>query len=193
MKTSAFPNSSVESSSQNWADKLRWQWVNHWSISTGSFLPDKSFFVFHSDFWLPLLTVETCKSQDFSSRNCGLAWDQEGSSHYNSSHPQAACGIRKFANIPHSCFGAMECNKQQLDCESARSSHSCSSMSSLGVSTIQRKSDIKIELAFLRQITAFSWVSYSSLPKLLHRYSSTEKGEIDRRRKRRQTIITYAR
>lgn len=91
------------------------QWVDHWSISTESFLPDVSFFVFHSDFWLPLLTVETCKSQEFSSKSCGLDWDQEGSNDYNSPHPQAACGIRKFVNIPHPYFGVMEYDKQQLD------------------------------------------------------------------------------
>jgi len=112
---------------------------------------------------------------------------------YNSPHPQAACGIRKLANIPHPYFGVMEYNKQKLNCESASSSHSCSSVSFPGVGTIQRKSGIKIELALLRHITAYFWLSYSSSPKPPHRYSSTEKEEIDRRRKRRQTIITYSR
>lgn len=193
MKSSPFSLTPGKSSSQNRAEKVRRQWVNHWSISTESFLPNISFFVFHSDFWLPLLTVETCKSQEFSSRSCGLDWDREGSSDYNSPHPQAACGIRKFADIPHPYFGVMDYNKQQLDCESASSSHSGSSMPFPGVGTIQRKSGTNIELTFLRQIAAFSWLSYSSSPKPLHRYSSTEKEEIDRRRKRRQTIITYSR
>lgn len=75
----------------------------------------------------------------------------------------------------------MEYNKQQLDCESVSPSHRCSSMPFPGVSAIQRKSGTKIELAnyyFLLSQLLFS------LPKAVHRYSNTEKEEIDRRRRR---------
>lgn len=152
--------------------------VIHWSIPTEGFPPDISFSVFQSEFWMPL-TVETYKSQEFSSRSCGLDCNQEGISDSNSPHPQAACGIRKFADIPHPYFGVTEYNEQQLDCESASSSHSCSIMPFPGLGAIWWRSGTKVELAFLRQINAFSWFSYSSSSKPLHRYSSTDKEELE--------------
>lgn len=146
----------------------------------------------HFSFCFPLRLVAAfsdcgdCKSLVFPSRSCGLDWDQEGGSDYSFPYPQAMCGIRKFANIPHPFL---------LSCNTTSSSWTVSQSvtqlqeHALPLGWMQYKGRAAQNLSW--QITTFSWFSCSFPRNAVHRHSNTEKEEIERRRKRRHAIPIY--
>lgn len=163
MKISPFSLTPLLRAHPETGQTVRRQWVNHWSISTKSFPLDIVFY-----FPLRLLAAFDCGDLQVSELLQQMLWLKLRSRAAVITTHLILKQHVELASIPHPCFGVIEYNKQleHLDCMPASSSHSCSSIPFPEVSIIQRRRIAKFELAFLRQITAFSWLSYSSLSHL---------------------------